>query len=112
MHQSIAESVAFERGKNSVTDGEEYFNDGSKRDISTNRHPMEIAISDYRHPMEIATAHDCKEMLSQVEYQLEELIYMVGDMKEPPTEDQLLNYMIGMVEGLRVKKSKLFRNDG
>ena len=107
MHQSIAESIAFERGKNSMTDGEEYFNSGDKRDIGTNRHPMEIAIKRHSIP-----TNELKEMLSQVEYQLEELIYMVGDMKEPPTEDQLLNYMIGMVEGLRIKKSKLFKTDG
>lgn len=45
--------------------------------------------------------------LSNVQFQLEELLYMVGDQPVPPTEDELMNYIIGMIESVKIKRSQL-----
>jgi hypothetical protein len=45
--------------------------------------------------------------LDHVEHQLEELLYLVGDSPTPATEDQIMNYIIGMLEGVRIKREQL-----
>lgn len=48
-----------------------------------------------------------KTELDQISYQLEELLYIVGDASKPATEDQIMNYLIGMIEGVKAKRDKL-----
>lgn len=48
-----------------------------------------------------------KSGLEHIEQQLEELLCLVGDMPKAATEDQIMNYVIGMIESVRVKKHQL-----
>lgn len=45
--------------------------------------------------------------LDHVLLQLEELLYMIGDQPDTPTEDELMNYVIGIIESVKVKKTKM-----
>lgn len=45
--------------------------------------------------------------LDHVEHQLEELLYLVGDSPKPATEDQIMNYIIGMLESVKIKREQL-----
>lgn len=43
--------------------------------------------------------------------QLEELLFLIGDRPEPATEDELMNYVIGMIESVKIKKLQLSQNE-
>lgn len=45
--------------------------------------------------------------LNHIETQLEELLHLVGDRKKPATEDEIMNYVIGMIEGVKIKRDLL-----
>lgn len=45
--------------------------------------------------------------LNHLQTQLEELLHLVGDRKEPATEDEIMNYVIGMIEGVKIKRDML-----
>jgi|SRR6056300_1758179 len=93
MHESITEHISYERGKR---DGEEYFNSGLKRDLSSRSEQSQ-------HP----TKDEIASCFTHMEIQLEELLHLVGDRKEPATEDEIMNYVIGMIESVRIKRDKL-----
>ena len=42
--------------------------------------------------------------------ELEVLVYKIGDCKNQPTEDQLLNMIIGMIELHRVRYERMWSN--
>lgn len=48
-----------------------------------------------------------QQAFDHIKYQLEELLYLVGDRSTPATEDEIMNYVIGMIEGLKIKHDKL-----
>lgn len=50
---------------------------------------------------------DVDTKLSHTLVQLEELLYLVGDRPQPATEDEIMNYIIGMIESLKIKKSQI-----
>ena len=50
---------------------------------------------------------EIKSSFNHIETQLEELLHLVGDRKEPATEDEIMNYVIGMIESVRIKRDKL-----
>lgn len=79
MHESIIEHVYLERGAN----------------MSTNKH---------NNP---PTRDEITESFKHIETQLEELLHLVGDRKKPATEDEIMNYVIGMIESVRIKRDKL-----
>jgi len=79
MHESITEHVYLERGINMAK---------TKQSISPGR---EEVVQSFKH----------------IETQLEELLHLVGDRKEPATEDEIMNYVIGMIESVRIKRDKL-----
>ena len=85
-----------------MKDGETYFNEGTKRDIEQRGTIMDDYDAGFtdKHK-EVRRAFD------HLEYQLEGLIYKVGDSPEQPTEDEILNYLIGMVESVRIKREQL-----
>ena len=43
--------------------------------------------------------------------QLEELLFLIGDRPQPATEDELMNYVIGMIESVKIKKLQLSQNE-
>lgn len=57
-----------------------------------------------QHIKSMREADNIHKVLDHISTQINELIYMVGDSPTPPTEDQLLNYLIGMYESVQVKK--------
>ena len=57
--------------------------------------------------MKTVKVNHVKQSLDQVEQQLEELLYLVGDAPQPATEDQIMNYVIGMIESVKIKKQQL-----
>ena len=48
-----------------------------------------------------------KDCFDNITFQLEELLYMIGDAPEKPTEDQLMNYVIGMIQSTMIKEQRL-----
>ena len=96
MHESITEHISYERGKNEIKDGEEYFDSGLKRDIQTRAEQSKVPSRD-----------EIKSSFNHIETQLEELLHLVGDRKKPATEDEIMNYVIGMIESVRIKRDKL-----
>ena len=97
MHDTIIEHIYYERGKAKMNDGEDYFNTGTKRSIG-NR-------GEQSKPQIIKTKS--VEALSNVQQQLEELLYLVGDRPEPASEDELMNYIIGMIESVKIKREQI-----
>ena len=81
MHKQIIEHISYERGKNIVMDD----HDAGRIAALTD------AINSYNH----------------LQQQLEELLYLIGDRPEPATEDELMNYVIGMIESVKIKKDML-----
>ena len=79
MHESIIEHVYLERG-------------ASMSAKEQNNQP---------------TRHEITSCFNHIETQLEELLHLVGDRKEPATEDEIMNYVIGMIESVRIKRDKL-----
>ena len=52
-------------------------------------------------------AGDVTEKLEHTLLQLEELLYLVGDRPEPASEDEIMNYIIGIIESVKIKKSQI-----
>lgn len=110
MHDSITEHISYERGKNSIpethtsttVDGEQYFHNGLKRDMKY-RGDVIMDEEDTRTNLRNMLINELSNTLTQ----LEELLYMIGDQPEPPTEDELMNYVIGVIESVKVKKNKV-----
>lgn len=89
MHESIIEHVAYERGKEHLMDGYDTgWADGYRAKKSGDIDSM------------------CKNM-DNIQEQLEELLYLVGDRPTPATEDEIMNYIIGMIESVKIKKMRL-----
>lgn len=82
MHPTIVEQIAYERGKNQC-------------------------IMDDQDEAKISLRDDLIKSFDHFNDQLEELIFLVGDRPEPATEDEILNYIIGMQESVNIKKAKL-----
>ena len=82
MHPTIVEQIAYERGKNQCIMDDQDATKASLRD-------------------------DMVKSYDHFNVQLEELIFLVGDRPEPATEDEILNYIIGMQESVKIKKAKL-----
>ena len=55
----------------------------------------------------IAALTDAISSYNHLQQQLEELLYLIGDRPEPATEDELMNYVIGMIESVKIKKDML-----
>jgi len=53
---------------------------------------------------QLSKAHDA---FDHVETQLEELLFLVGDRPRPATEDEIMNYVIGMIESVKIKRERL-----
>lgn len=102
MHPTIIEHISYERGKNKMKDGETYFNEGTKRDIE-----QRGTIMDDYDAGKADNNGQIRKAFDHIEYQLEGLIYKVGDAPEQATEDEILNYLIGMVETVRIKREQL-----
>jgi len=114
-HEDIIEHVAYERGKYAsqshtygTPDGEEYFHTRSKRDIKYRAREYAMDEEDVSN---LKMSHKLTQELDHVLIQLEELLYMLGDQPTPPTEDEVLNYVIGMIESVKVKKNKVAINN-
>lgn len=71
-----------------------------KEHISHERGKLDEQI---KHP----TTDEITSCFNHIETQLEELLHLVGDRKEPATEDEIMNYVIGMIESVRIKRDKL-----
>ena len=110
-HEDIIEHVAYERGKtagqshsHATTDGEDYFHTGTKRDIKYRAREYAMDEEDMS---DLKVMNKLTQELDHVLLQLEELLYMIGDQPESPTEDELMNYVIGLIESVKVKKNKV-----
>jgi hypothetical protein len=84
MHEDIVEHVSYERGKNS----------------------QGVVMDDYDAGRAVERQLISKP-LDEIMNQLEELLYLVGDRPEPASEDEIMNYIIGMIESVKIKKSKI-----
>lgn len=102
MHPTIVEHISYERGKNKMNDGESYFNQGEKRNIEHRGTVMDDYDAGF-----VDKHKEVRRAFDHLEYQLEELIYKVGDAPQPATEDEILNYLIGMAESVRIKRDQL-----
>ncbi len=47
--------------------------------------------------------------IGQVEDELEQLLYKIGDSPSPPTEDELMNIIIGMKELCNIRYERLWK---
>jgi len=45
---------------------------------------------------------------ASVEQELETIMYKVGDSSTPPTEDELVNMLIGVIELCKVRHERVF----
>lgn len=80
MHENIVECISYQRGADSCKS-----------------HTRELHKTTSTH-------------FDNILVQLEELLYMVGDSPKHPTEDELMNYVIGMIESVKVKKLQSTQN--
>ena len=113
-HEDIIEHVAYERGKSAgqshthgTPDGEEYFHSGIKRNIKYRAREYAMDEEDVS---DLKMSYKLTQELDHVLLQLEELLFMLGDQPTPPTEDEVVNYVIGMIESVKVKKNKVAIN--
>lgn len=96
MHEDIVEHVAYERGKN------------------LNRPVMDDYDAGWADGYRSKNVVDLSNITKSMDHtlaQLEELLFLIGDRPEPATEDELMNYVIGMIESVKIKKLQLSQNE-
>lgn len=96
MHEDIVSHISYERGKHAGGRGNTCIMDD-----------YDAGWADGFRSKSCPTYNDVVKDYDNIITQLEELIYMVGDMPHKPTEDELLNYLIGFVESVKIKKNKI-----